>query len=185
MITTEQTSKRPESDGAPTIRSLDDLAQRSAVELGDLYARGTVPDSLHALDGDLVGRMLAVRGLDRGMPFHALSSFARSKRFPWAGKSFRATDSKHGTGINRLDLGYRGGRHRVFPFATRFAPSVVDGRPCVMLDYDSPDNPPMIRAILDEVREVAPRIYLGPACLKTKAGKPTTVLWFALNVLAN
>jgi len=170
-----------ERHGASSIRSLDDLARLSATELAELYDAGTVPDSLAALDGDLVGRMLAIRGLDRGAAFQALASFARSRRFPWAGKSFRSKDAGHGTGINRVNLGRSGGKHRVFPFATRVAASVVDDRPTIALDYDSPDNPPMIRAIVDEVREVAPRIFLGPACLKRKGNKPVVVLWFALD----
>jgi hypothetical protein len=181
---TTPTSHAQARGEASSIRSLDDLARLSASELAELYVRGTVPASLSALDGDLVGRMLAVRGLDRGAPFQALASFARRAGFPWGGKSFRAKDASHGTGINRLNLGRQGGRHRVFPFATHIGPSVIDDRPCVVLDYDSADNPPMIRAILDEVREVAPRIFLGPACLKRKGGgKPTVVLWFALDAL--
>ncbi len=160
------------------VRTLDDLARLSSSELGDVYAGGTVPDSLAALDGDLIGRMLAVRSLDRGAPFSFLASFARSARFPWGGKSFAATDAKHGTGINRVHLG---GRHRLFPFATHFGPSVIDGRPCVVLDYDQRDNPAAIRAIHDEVREVAPKIFLGPACVKRSAKTPLTVLWFALD----
>ncbi len=166
------------------ILSLDELAKLSYRELSDLYAAGTVPDSLAALDGDLVGRMLAVRGLDphlmRGMPFRTLTRFARSHGFPWGGKSFRAKDALRGTGINRLDLA-KAGRHRVFPFATRFGASVVDARPCVILDYDHPDNPAIIRAIHDEVREVAPRLFLGPACAKRAHAEPVLVLWFALD----
>jgi len=129
--------------------------------------------------------LLAVRGLDRGSPFRALASFARSAAFPWGGKSFRSKDGGHGTGINRLRLGKSGGRHRLFPFATRLGASVIDERPCVVLDYDDPDNPPVIRAIHDEVREVAPRLFLGPACVKRKSGTPATVLWFGLYVRAN
>ena len=178
------------TNGKPAVTTLDNLARLSGSELAELYARGTIPDSLAALDGDLVGRMLAVRGLDRGAPFHFLSSFARSARFPWAGKSFRSPSArsagpgdetaKRGTGLNRLDLGRRGGLHRVFPFTTHFGPSVVDDKPCVILDYDQPENPPMIRAIHDEVRAVGHGLFLGPACLKRGTGRSTIVLWFAV-----
>jgi hypothetical protein len=177
--TTEQTTKRTKN-GSPAATSLDDLSRLSAAELQDLYIKGTVPGSLAVFDGDLVGRMLAVRGLDRGAPFHFLTSFSRSKRFPWAGKSFRSTNRDNGTGINRLDLGRSGGKHRVFPFETHFGTSVVDDKPAVILDYDLGDNPPMIRAIHDELREVAPKLFLGPACVK-RGNKPTVVLWFALD----
>src|SRR5271154_261346 len=37
---------------------MDDLASKTTRELGAIYEAGTVPDSLVALDGDLIGRML-------------------------------------------------------------------------------------------------------------------------------
>ena len=52
--------------------------------------------------------------------------------------------------------------------------------PCIVLDYDLPDNPGVIRAIHDELREIEPQLFLGPAMLKAKAG-PKFVLWFALD----
>jgi hypothetical protein len=169
---------RARSRSERSIRSLDDLARLSADELASLYADGTLPEGIHELDGDLVGRMLAVRGTGRGALLRGLSAFAGSKSFPWGGKSFHSNDSKTGTGINRVNLG---GRHRVFPFRTRLGPSAVDGRPAVILDYDDPDNPGFIRAIHDEVREIAPALFFGPACWKGAAGKTTVVLWFALD----
>lgn len=98
--------------------------------------------------------------------------------FPWEGKSFQSRGKDEGSGINRVRLG---GRHRLFPFRTHFGPSVIDGQPALVLDYDDPDNPGVIRAIHDEVREVAPGLYFGPACLKKKAGGTSTALWFALD----
>ncbi|HEY1959405.1 MAG TPA: hypothetical protein VGH28_27530 [Polyangiaceae bacterium] len=154
------------------VRTLDDLARLSSRELGAIYEGGTVPE-LSALDGDLVGRMLAVRKIEK-----ALASFSGSARFPWAGKSFRAESARRGTGINRVKLG---GRHRLFPFETFVGASVLDGRPALVLDYDLSDNPAAIRAIHDEVREVAPKIFLGPACVKRAGKTPVLVLWFALD----
>jgi hypothetical protein len=121
--------------------------------------------------------MLAVRGTS-GRLLAALARFARGSGFPWAGKSFAARDATTGTGINRVRLG---GRHRLFPFRTRFGASVVDGGPAVILDYDDPDNPGFIRAIHDEVRELAPGLYFGPACWKGAGGATTTILWFGLD----
>jgi hypothetical protein len=158
-------------------RSLDDLARMTCRELRALYDDGTVP-ALDALDGDLVGRMLAVRSLDRGAPFRFLATVARSARFPWGGKSFASKSATRGTGINRVQLG---GRHRLFPFETHVDASVLDDKPCVVLDYDLADNPGAIRAIHDEVREVAPKIFLGPACVKRAGKKPLVALWFALD----
>jgi hypothetical protein len=120
--------------------------------------------------------MLAVRALDHGTVGRVLRAVASTAAFPWGGKSFRG-DGDRGTGLNRVHLF---GRHQLFPFATRIRPSVLDGKPCVTLDYDLPDNPGVIRAIHDEVREVDPGLFLGPAMWKSRGG-PKLVLWFALD----
>ena len=182
MGTEGQRTKQPRRESEPR-RSLDSLAALSFEELGAIYAEGTVPDDLARLDGDLVGRMLAVRGA--GQMGRAIAAFARRDGFPWAGKSFQATDAKLGKGINRIRIW---GRHRLFPFRTYVGPSVVDGRPSVFIDYDDPDNPALIRAIHDEVREVESGLFLGPACWKRSgrrtagaAPEASVVLWFALD----
>jgi hypothetical protein len=156
--------------------SLADLSRMSVEELGGVYARGTVPASLSALDGDPIGRMLAVRGVERLPVAGPLRSFAAAASFPWEGKSFRSESATRGTGINRVKLG---GRHRLFPFETRIEPSAIDGKDTIVLDYGSPDNPGFIQAIHDELRQVAPGLFLGPAMWKGQAG-PSLVLWFAI-----
>jgi hypothetical protein len=162
---------------ARTTHTLDSLAALDVDALGRIYDGGTVPAGIAALDGHPRGRMLSVRGLDAGTPHELLRAFAAARAFPWGGKSFASTGATAGKGINRVHLG---GRHQLFPFETRLAPSVVDGRPCVVLDYDLPDNPGLIRKIHDEVREVSPGLFLGPAMWKT-ATRPALVLWFALD----
>ncbi len=174
---THPSSSRSRSHADPAVRSLDDLARLTPKRAEELYRRSGMPQRLDELDGDLTGRMLAVRGLV-GPLQRALAGLARSAGFPWGGKSFSAIDATTGTGINRVNLG---GRHRLFPFKTRFGASVVDGGPAVVLDYDLADNPGFIRAIHDEVREVSPGLYFGPACWKGAGGKTTTVLWFGLD----
>jgi len=160
-------------------RTLDDLAKLDASELREIYGHGTVPESLAVLDGDLVGRMLAVRKLDRGGSLRGIATFSRSKAFPWEGKSFRHDNETTGTGINRVKL--PGGTRKLFPFATRVGASIVDDRDTVILNYDQPENPKAIRLIHDEIREVAPKLFLGPAAFVRKFGRPTIVLWFALD----
>src|SRR5580658_9972410 len=167
--TTRRQPSAPRPASASSGLTLDDLARSTPRQLQALYEGGAVPDRLDRLDGDLVGRMLALRGVGRGVALRAIASLARRPGFAWAGKSFRATDTGTGTGINRVRLA---GRHRLFPFRTLFGPSVVDGRPCVVLDYDDADNPGLIRSIHDEVREVAPGLYLGPACWKREGRSP-------------
>jgi hypothetical protein len=156
--------------GQPTLES---LARMSFDELGALYRKGRVPASLKALEGAPRGRMLALVGaLGRGAPHAVLRTVARSRAFPWLGKTFRARESERGEGINRVRLL---GTREWFPFSTRIDPSAIDGAPCVLLDYDREENPFFIRRIRDELREVAPGLFLGPAMWKT-SGAPFTVL---------
>jgi hypothetical protein len=164
---------------------LDALGRMDVEALGELYRKGTTPDDLRVLEGHPRGRMLAVKSLDHGRRFRAIRGFASAPVFPWGGKSFSGRGTS-GTGINRVHLL---GRHQLFPFHTRIQPSVIDGAPCVALDYDLPDNPALIRAIHDEVREVEPGLFLGPAMAKlparlsgsTPKTGPSFVLWFALD----
>lgn len=171
----------PAARAAAAPRTLDDLAALDVAALEALYRKGTVPASIHALDGNPVCRMLAVRGLDRGGPGRTIRALARASWFPWAGKSFAAQTDGDGNGINRVRIA--GGR-RWFPFTTRVDPSAIDGAPCILLDYDHAINPKPIRMIRDELREVGPGLFLGPAMLDTGKAPPRLVLFFACH-LAN
>lgn len=172
--TTTDATRAPQKNGMKKL-TLDALARLDSDELGRLYANGKVKD-VGALEGRPTGRMLAVRGLAKGRLSKAIRNFSGARAFPWGGKSFEGQGDA-GRGVNRVHLG---GRHNVFPFLTHVAPSVVDGAPCIALDYDLPDNPGLIRKVHDEVREVDAGLYLGPAMWKGE-GAPALVLWFALD----
>lgn len=172
---------RTDRDAPKTERilSLDRLAALPSQALRELYGHGGVPDDLTELDGRPKGRMLAVRGAEGGPVGWLLRALARHPRFPWDGKSFFAEREDEGRGVNRIDLFVR--RFEWFPFATRVEPSVVDGAPCVHLDYASANNPWPIARIRDELREVAPGLYLGPALWTAGDGAATHLLWFAVD----
>lgn len=155
--------------------TLDDLTRMGVAELGRIYEQGSVPGSLAALDGTPHGRMLALVGpAGRGPALGAIRRVAASRAFPWRGKSFRSKDATHGEGINRaIVLG------DLYRFETRIDTSAIDGAPCVLLNYDLPENPFFIRAIRDELREVAPGLFLGPAMLD--GDRPKLVLYFAID----
>lgn len=170
----EATAKPPVFP-APNV-NLDDLTHMDGDALESLYRKGLVPDSLSVLDGSPPGRMLAiVGGAGRGLVGAAVRALAGAKAFPWAGKAFSSSDDGTGSGINRVR-----GLGNMYPFKTRFEASAVDGEPCILLDYTSPENPFFIRAVRDELREVAAGLFLGPAMLDKKSGA-TTVLWFAVD----
>lgn len=156
--------------------TLDELAALDVAALTAVYRGGSVPARLAALDGNPTCRMLAIRGLDHGLRGRAVRALAAARFFPWAGKSFAAEDDARGRGINRVRLG---DGKRWFPFATKVEPSAIDGRPCIFLDYDQAPNPRPIRMIRDELREVAPGLFLGPAMLDDGRRPPRLVLWFA------
>ncbi len=178
--TNGKTAPRAKVETAPAVAgprlTLADLSAMDVAALGALYAKGTVPESLAALDGEPECRMLAVRGLDSGAAARALRALAASRLFPWAGKAFASDSSAAGSGVNRV----RAGKElRLFSFGTRIESSAVDGKPCILLDYDRPANPFFIRAVRDELREVSPGLFLGPALLQRAGAKPLLALYFA------
>ncbi len=175
-------TRKPRASGAatptraeqPKIRTLDDLSVLGPDQLMDLYRKAKTP-TLGDLDGKLVGRMLAVPKAQEPHIARLLRDFAKSGLFPWAGKTFESTDAEHGQGINRL----LHERFNWFRFDTSVARSRAGEFDAVQLDYDRPSNPPLIRSIKDEVREVAPGLWLGLAYLDTKSG-PKLGLYFAV-----
>ena len=161
--------------------TLDDLSAMHVDELDTLYREGTMPSSFSALDGQPKGRMLAIRGLDKTPLFSPITAFSKFSLFPWDGKSFKSTSASTGEGINRINLV---GKLNWFPFKTRIEPSVIDGKDCIYLDYEQPGNPFFIAKIRDELREVAPGLFLGPAMWKTGSNSAALVLWFAIDTNA-
>ncbi len=164
------------------VLGLDDLAKRSGEELELLYRAAAPPRSMHAADGALVGRMLAIRGMPELLAA-PLRRWAASRVFVWEGKTFDAISDERGSGHNRVFLPNVLGRQNLFPFATSFAASAIDGKPTLVLDYDLDANPGFIRHVHDEIREVAPGVFLGPAMWK-RARDKVLVLWFALDANA-
>jgi len=144
-------------------------------QLAALYHQASTP-AVPDLDGHLVGRMLAVPVLPAWMR-GPLRRFAAWTHFPWRGKSFTAHDRARGEGINRV-FGDRRPR-RWFRFQTFVAPSRAGAFDAFQLDYDNPDNPALISAIKDEVRQVAPGLFLGLAYFMWRK-KPRLVLYFGL-----
>ena len=177
---TQTTSKTqaPTTSRASAL-SLDSLAARSLGELDALYRAATVSSTMHAADGPLIGRMLTVKGLPKAIG-GPLRRFAASRAFVWEGKTFAASSDTRGVGHNRVNIPRALGRQNLFPFETLFGPSAIDGKPTLILDYDLDVNPSYIRHIHDEIREVSPGLFLGPALWKGDKGK-ALVLWFALD----
>lgn len=159
--------------------TLDELAQQSEATLRARYEAGSAPAEFFQRAGRPKGRMLAVRGLGSPGPFEALRRLSAHRAFPWGGKSFMTRASELGAGVNRVRLGRA--RFEWYPFETKLDRSLIDDRPTILLDYDKPENPFFIRRIRDELREIAPGLFLGPAMWRDDRGGAAFVLWFALD----
>lgn len=159
--------------------TLDALQAMSMAELDQAYRAAPCPHRMSAIAGAPRGSVLAAMALDRGIPARMRSAIVSSSLFPWAGKTFDTVNERHGKGINRINLLGRAAP-TWFPFETVFADSAIDGKPCIKLDYDLPQNPFFIRAIVDELREAAPGLLFGPAQIRIGQRAPLPVLYFAL-----
>jgi hypothetical protein len=159
------------SFGPPT--SLDALLDLDGDALLGLYRNGRVP-RLHDVTGQLRGRMLAIPKLPTGLAAIA-RRLASSNRFPWRGKTFTHDSELRGGGVNRVVTD----RAELFRFTTFIAPSRAGDFDAVQLDYDHRGNPFFIRAIKDEIREIAPGLFLGQAYVMVRE-KAQLVLWFGL-----
>ena len=153
--------------------TLDGLLDLSPDTLRGLYETARVP-RIPDVRGDLRGRMLAWPALKPPVS-RWVRAFAGSSVFPWRGKSFSPKTEDAGEGKNRVVLD----RFRLYRFETSVGRSRAGDFDAVQLDYDLPENPFFIRAIKDEIREIAPRLYLGQAYLQIN-DKAHLVLYFGL-----
>lgn len=152
--------------------TLDALVELDVAELARLYAGATTP-RLSNVNGDLEGRMLASPNFGPLVSL-AMRAWARSKHFPWRGKSFTAGETR-GEGTNRL---YAAGIKR-YKFETSIGKSYGGEFDALRLDYDLPENPARVRVIKDEIRELSPGLWLGQAYLMLR-GKPKLWIYFGL-----
>ncbi len=160
--------------GAEGLRNL------SADELMKLYLKGQAPTSLAPLEGDPRGVGIGLNVWSGGWFDRRLRRRAALPGFTWHGKSFRMKSETEGWGFNRLA---RGPLVAIFPFKTSLGASILDGEPCVIIDYDVPRNPWWQRLTYDELREVGVGVYLGITTLRLFGRKPV-VLWFAVDTNA-
>jgi hypothetical protein len=154
------------TDRASKGLTLDDLAGMDPDALMELYKRARTP-RLEDLDGKLSGRMLAVPRLQKPHVRAWIEKFSRSPLFPWQGKTFEHETAEHGHGVNRL----LGERVTWFRFDTSVGRSHAGDFDAVHLDYGHNRNPPLVRKVKDEVREVAPGLWLGLAYLSLRDGE--------------
>jgi hypothetical protein len=162
----------------PKTLEMDDLKVRSFRQLDELYRHLPEPDSVRHLAGRWHGELLAVRGMSRfGLP-RLMRAFADSPLFPWQGKRVKDSPRLAGEGSNQLSFPGYSGDHA--PFSIRVEDSLVDGRACLALNYDISDNIRLLRSLRDELREVSPGLYMGPATLRF-GDRAVVLFYFALS----
>ena len=118
-----------------------------------------------------------------------------NRRVPWLGKSFESANNKgfniftpQGasllkimTPLYKLFRKNGEGNTDAYYFKTSCGPGFKDMQiETFKLDYASPENPFLIRIILDEIVETAPEEYLGKVHMKVFPGYYATIGFFGL-----
>jgi hypothetical protein len=142
---------------APAL-SGDRLQRMSAAELDQLY-RSAGPGAQPR------GRVHGVPIVSPGKPMGP--SMSKAARVVWQGKVFRDDGT---TAVNRF-FGVRAIQGNL-----SYAPSWVDGRPALILDYQGTSL--VYGRYRDEIRQVGPNLYLGVMFARTQPA-PTIARYFA------
>ena len=121
------------------------LLKMSTADLDKLFGNaqpGPIPD------GDAQGTALVDPGTTSAPEFAKVIN-----HFAWQGKVF---DAKNGTLVNHIGaLGTKAILAKVYP-----GDSLIDKKPCIVLDYSQTSL--VAHWIRDEIRQIAPKTYLGP-----------------------
>lgn len=148
---------------------LDELVEMSKDELDRLFAEGDTP-AIDGLEGVSEGRVLAGRGALRAEPVRRL---VNNPFLPWKGKH---VDGRHGS--NRFEVGPL--ERKGFEFDMYVTESLVNPEDDVLIfDYDTPENPPGIRRIRDDLVEVDDGLFLGTSNVRVGDGY-RFLIYFAL-----
>jgi hypothetical protein len=143
-------------------------------ELGELYRNGKVPEKEN-LPGDYSGTVLEASD-EFSLIFFPVKGFLNSPLFPWKGKSFYL-EGEEIKGDNRLFSDIL--PLRLFPFKATMERSLFGDFEALVLDYNLFPNPPLIRRIRDELREIEENLLLGQVYFKTIFG-PRLIMYFSL-----
>jgi len=131
-------------------------AELKAMAIGDLLAlfRDLDPPTLAEMDGEFVATLL-----DQGSPaMNVIASFTTNVPRRWLGKAFQPVSDSEGHGYNWFQGGVRTVRR--YRMKTYLGDSAVDARRSYVLEY-RPYNSGFMRTMIDEVRRVAPGLYVG------------------------
>jgi hypothetical protein len=149
---------RAQAPAAASVVTAERLVRMSPVELDQLYRAATPGVLPHG----------KVRGIPIVAPGSALGPLmSRGGRLVWQGKVFRP-DGR--TAVNRF-FGFRVIQGNLYQ-----GTGWVDGRPSLILDYQQTSR--VYGRYRDEIRQVAPGLYLGAMYARTSP-QPTFTRYFA------
>lgn len=135
--------------------STDQIKQLSTTELLALFASLEAP-SIAEMNGEYQASLLR-----QPSTFATLAGkfSVGNPLMPWLCKAFRPVTSEHGRGYNTFAL--MGQVIQRFPMQTLIAPSRYDGKPAYQLVYRAYQSLCGDIHMVDEVRMLAPGMYLG------------------------
>jgi hypothetical protein len=140
--------------------SVDSLRNMTQAQLDETYVNaepGPMPD------GDSQGTAVFFPGSILNTPTQLLTALV------WQGKVFDAQD---GVLVNKV-FGFRLVKAKVY-----MGESLFDGKPSIIIDYSQTST--LAHMVRDEIREVAPGIYLGRAYIRSLLGD-----YMAVNFILN
>lgn len=174
------------------LRALADLPHERSAALRDLEACFRSAETPGAIDGPFRGRLLTTTigyGLD------GIVAWLAHLWMPWKGKTF---DHEAKEGRNVFTTGFRTvqralwpgydideaaghRRYSTFSFTTREGVSsfTPGGAAVLKIDYEHPQSPWLVRAVLDELVRIDDDLLLGQALLRIR-GRLHRVAWFEL-----
>lgn len=134
--------------------SVETLQGMSTIALLQLFRQLPAP-AIPEMQGEYKASML-----QQPNPLATLAGYAlQSPLLPWQCKAFRPVDEQQGRGYNTFLLGAK--TIQLYPMQTMLAPSRYDGRPAYHLIYRHFHSLCASMHMVDEVRRVAPGLYLG------------------------
>lgn len=135
--------------------STDQIKQLSTDELLTLFSTLEAP-TITEMDGEYQATLLR-----QPSTFAMLAGKVSvgNPLMPWLCKAFRPVTSEHGRGYNTFAL--MGQVIQRFPMQTLIAPSRYDGKPAYQLVYRAYQSLCGDIHMVDEVRRLAPGVYLG------------------------
>lgn len=157
-----------------SIFSSTDLKQLSTHDTVELF-KTLETASIEEMNGEYAATMLKQPSLFSSVNGVVLQT---NPIMPWLCKAFRPVDEVSGRGYNTFSL--LGNVIQRFPMRTVIAPSRYDGKPAYQLVYRAYHSFCGAIHMVDEVRRVAPDLYLGIGTWGFTKGQRQVALPFIL-----